>query len=710
MRATENASSAPGLIDGFALAKHFVKTDLIVSNHKGLVMYKRRFVALPLFWIMLCLCGFSALCTDARADESTGWRLQVDCTRPLRGFIDASSAIPLDSSSQNRDVALWYPKWVPGSHGPGGPIANVAGLEISDQNGNRLDWRRTPGEVYRIEVQVPAGVGGLEVHLRYIVNQPTTTSFGHDCFFSRTIGVISPSCLMLYPEGCDIDAPVVETGMTLPAGWRAASALRFSDDYTAVNGTQVGSPNQQLDGDPKGNSTTEADDQSETVVSRDRVSLRTLFDSPIMIGCHYEEVILAEGSDLTPPHSLHVFRDTADSASVDPAIVEKYRQMVHQTSLLMGSHPFERFDILLGVSDELPKNGLEHSRSTFNVLTSRSLSNLNSLKGWDRLLVPHEYLHAWCGKYRRPQGMVRGDFHSPKDTELLWVYEGLTQYLGELIEARCGLMEVSEFEARLSVELRNAVHQDGRRWRTLADTGAASHILRQGSNRWGELRRSQDYYMEGMLFWLEVDALVRGRSGGKKTLDDFCRAFFKADDPLTSPKGYQRNEIIRTLNALAEFDWDGLIQRRIESLQDHFDYEMASRLGYRFEVTNDPDRIPAGTFRHRGGADFLDSIGLVLASDGSVTRVRLGGVADLSGLVHGDKIISIGERVWSVEAMEDAIDSTADGKQLELAVSDGSRVSTVLLDYEGGMRRLGLSRASDQTLLDEILAPREISN
>ena len=167
MRATENALSAPRLIDVFALAKHFVKTDLIVSNHKGLVLYKRRLVALPLFSIMLCLSGFSALCTDARADESTGWRLQVDCIRPLRGFIDVSSAIPLESSSKNRHVALWYPKWVPGSHGPGGPIANVAGLEIFDQNGNRLDWRRTPGEVYRIEVQVPAGVGGLEVHLRY---------------------------------------------------------------------------------------------------------------------------------------------------------------------------------------------------------------------------------------------------------------------------------------------------------------------------------------------------------------------------------------------------------------------------------------------------------------------------------------------------------------------------------------------------------------
>ena len=679
-------------------------------------MYKRGLGTLPLFAMVLCvfgfssLLGFSSLCTNAGAEDSSGWRLQVDCTRPLRGFIDASSVIPLQASSKAGSVALWYPKWVPGSHGPGGPIANVAGLEIFDQNGSRLDWRRSPGEVYRIEVQVPAGVGELDVHLRYIVNQPTTTSFGHDCFFSRTIGVISPSCLMLYPEGCNIDDPVVETKLTLPAGWHAASSLQFSDDNAAENDISIGAANQQFEGEPSDHSTKNTDDQSETVIARDRVSLRTLFDSPIMIGHHYEEVILADGSDLTPPHSLHLFRDTADSASVDPAIVEKYRQMVHQTSLLMGSHPFDRFDILLGVSDELPKNGLEHSRSTFNILTTRSLSDLNSLKGWDRLLVPHEYLHAWCGKYRRPQGMVRGDFHSPKDTELLWVYEGLTQYLGELIEARCGLMDVSDFEARLSVELRNAVHQDGRRWRTLADTGAASHILRQGSNRWGELRRSQDYYMEGMLFWLEVDALVRERSGGEKTLDDFCRTFFKADEPLTSPKGYQRNDITRTLSSLAVFDWDGLIRRRIESLQDHFDYEMASRLGYRFEVSNDPVQIPAGTFRHRGGADFLDSIGLVIASDGSVTRVRLGGVADLSGLVHGDKIISIGERVWSVDAMEDAIESTVDGKQLELAISDGSRVSTVSLHYDGGMRRLGLSRASEQTLLDEILAPGKISN
>lgn len=616
-----------------------------------------------------------------RAAEEAAWSLEIDCQRPQRGFIDATSVIQIGLSSERQMIPMWYPKWVPGSHGPGGPIANVAGLSVQDQEGNPLEWKRTAGEVYRIEVEVPAGVQHLRVQLRYIVNQPTTTSFGHDCFFARAIGVLSPSCLMLYPEGCDIDQPVVATSLKLPSGWQAASALRF-----------------------------DVSEQSASTVTSQKASLRTLFDSPIMIGAYYEEVTLADGSDLTPPHSLHIFTDDADSGSVDRSIIEKYREMVHQTSLLMGSHPFDRFDILLGVSDELPKNGLEHSRSTFNVLSSRSLGNLNSLKGWDRLLVPHEYLHAWCGKYRRPQGMVRADFHSPKDTELLWVYEGLTQYLGELIEARCGLMNVEEFEARLSVELRNAVHQDGRRWRTLADTGAASHILRQGSDRWGELRRSQDYYMEGMLFWLEVDALIRQRSGDNKSLDDFCRIFFKADETLISPKGYQREEIVALLESLAKFDWNGLIRRRIESLQEEFDYEMASRLGYRFEVSNEPSRIPSGTFRFRGGADFLDSIGLITSSDGTITRVRLGGEADRCGLILGDKILSVGDRVWSVEVMEEAISRTEDGQELRLSVSDGIRVNEVALSYTGGTRLYALSRANKKTLLDQILTPLVVSN
>lgn len=607
--------------------------------------------------------------------------VRIDCSRPSRGFIESTCLIPINESDQPQTIALWYPKWVPGSHGPGGPIANLAGMKVIDQNGTLLSWKRTGGEVYRIEVDVPQKTTELKIELRYITNQPTTTSFGHDCFFSKTLGVISPSCLIFYPEGIDADRDTVSTAVKLPQNWRAATALRCSVDL-----------------DAKSNGSTS------NTIQYESVSFRVLLDSPVMAGLHYQSFVLAEGSDITPPHELHVFGDTAKELALNEEVLNKYRAMVHQTSLLMKNHPFDRFDILLGISSRLPKNGLEHSRSTFNILTPSSLKSLGSLKGWDRLLIPHEYLHAWCGKYRRPVGMVKSDFHTAKDTELLWVYEGLTQYLGELVEARCGLMTPAEFESRLYVELRNAVHQDGRRWRSLADTGAASHILRAGSDRWGELRRSQDYYMEGMLFWLEVDARLRGISDGMVTLDDFCHRFFEVEEPLVSPKGFDRQEVVSILTELADFDWDGLVRRRIESIQESYQPEVASLLGYRFELASEKPTIPANTFRYRSGADYLDSIGLVISRDGVISRVKLGSAADRADLVPGDKIVSLGERVWSVEALNEEISQSSKTRSVGLTVTDGETVRDVSLDYSGGPKHYSL-RLNEEgvSLLSRIL-------
>lgn len=641
-------------------------------------MMKRR---IPTYLFVSLLVVAAAECLTA----SETMKLSVDCTIPKQGYVTSSCVIPVDAKETPQRIGLWYPKWVPGSHGPGGPVANIAGLVVKDSAGNPLEWKRTPGEVYRIDVDVPGGVGQLVVDLRYIVNQPTTTSFGHDCFFGRTIGVISPSCLLLYRDGVDIDQQKIELCVEMPASWKAASAM-----------AEIQSPEQR------------STEKEASVYQCEEVTLRVLLDSPIMLGRYYRVVELADADGISPPHSLHLFSDGDDPKILDEKIIDRYREMVRQTSLLMGSHPFDRFDILLGITDQLPKNGLEHSRSTFNILPTSVMRSIDSLKGWDRLLVPHEYLHAWCGKYRRPSGMVKSNFHTAKDTELLWVYEGLTQYLGELVEARCGLMKQEEFEARLFVELRNAIHQDGRKWRTLADTGAASHILRSGSNRWGELRRSQDYYMEGMLFWLEVDARLRSSSDQKVSIDDFCQSFFKRNQPLSSPHGYDRGEVVDTLNQLLEYDWDGLIRRRIEMVQENFSPEVAGLLGYRMEFGEERQAVPPGTFRARGGADFLDSLGLVVSGDGVVTRVKLDSVGSKAGLVPGDKIITVGEQLWSLEAMTKSVrDSRSDGG-VNLTISEGDKVKEVELPYSDGARYWRLVPVDpDTTLLQRILHARK---
>ncbi|MAI34650.1 MAG: hypothetical protein CBE00_10190 [Planctomycetaceae bacterium TMED240] len=623
--------------------------------------------------------GTNVVSAQEKKDASNLMHLLIDCSKPSRGLIEATLQIPVAATAKAGKISLWYPKWVPGSHGPGGPIANIAGLQIHDADGKRLNWRRTPGEVYRLEVEVPRGSNEVHVSVRYVVNQPTTTSFGHDCFFAGSIGVVNPSCLLLYPDGADVDEQQIGVSMRLPIQWEVASALAMSA----------------------------SDAKEEYVRSFRPVSLRTLVDSPLMLGRYYRRFDLVTDTSLSPPHTLHVFSDNKSAESISDEVVKKYAEMVRQTSYLIGSHPFDQFDILLGVSDALPKNGLEHARSTFNILPPSSLKSVSALKGWDRLLVPHEYLHAWCGKFRRPEGMLTSDFHTAKDTELLWVYEGLTQYLGELVEARSGMMSDEEFKNRLLVELRNAMNQQGRQWRTLADTAAASHILRGASPSWGGLRRSQDYYMEGMLFWLEADARIRHLTNGNKSLDDFCHSFFKSQRSVKQPAGFDRSEVVKQLHAVAPFDWDGLISRRIESFQQQFDPEVASLLGYSFEITNQKPKIPASTFRQRSGVDLLDSLGVSFSSSGEVKNVLLDSPADKAMLAPRQTIVAVGDHKWSTNRMLSSVEQAVQGKPIKLLVSEHDRIKSVQIQYYGGLAYWNLKRDdSKEDWLSQILAAR----
>ncbi len=623
-----------------------------------------------------------AVCTSNNSPAAVfhdAMHVEIDARDLPRKLLHARLEIPLTDSATERKVALWYPKWVPGSHGPGGPIANVAGLRIEDQFGKTLNWQRSPGEVYRLEVTVPPNTKGLRVWIRYITNQPTTGSMGHDSWGSSKLGVISPNTILLYPEDVDIHSQQVVSTLVLPNQWTAASAL-------------------PIDEPAKG---------SDEVLYKS-VSLSRFVDSPIMCGANQKtfDLVEPERASTIPAHRLQVFGDDASQCNLNAEIVQKLKSMVTQAAFLTGSHPFDQFDILLGVTNQLPPNGLEHSRSTFNILAPSALVSAGQLRGWNRLLIPHEYMHAWCGKYRRPSGMVSTSFHAPENTELLWVYEGLTQYLGELVEARCGLMTNEQFFHRLLVELRNATHQQGREWRTLADTGAAAHILRDGSNSWPGLRRSQDFYMEGMLFWLEADAILRKESGRKKSLDDFCHEFFRSATDSPRPNPYTREDLVRILNSLVPFDWDGLIRRRVESFQTAFDPSVAGLLGYRFELQPDATNVPGDTFRFSGGIDAYDSVGATFSNDGTVRNLLLGSPADQARLMPNMKIIGIGNYQWSASRWSKAMEATKSGTPVELKVVDGDEIKSIQIHYYDGPRGLNLVRQADSPdSLVEILKP-----
>ena len=596
-----------------------------------------------------------SLLTDgvlAQTPQTTAIRIHIDATDLPRKLLSSKIKIPIQQGMRDDDgkVALWYPKWVPGCHGPGGPIANIAGLKVTDQNGNRLEWERAVGEFYRINVDVPESTSALHVDMRYITNQPTTNSSGTDSFGSSDLGFVSAGTVLLYPHGMNIDQSTLQLVLELPEGWKASSALT-----QAANSKSTGN-----------------------AVTFEAESVRAVVDSPVMCGLKrqmhdlVDQSATGKGTQIVP-HTLHIFSEAESVLQPHPELMQKLRNMVTQSARLFGSHPYERFDILLATTDLLGKNGLEHSRSSFNILGQRVLQQPGKFKGWDRLLIPHEYIHAWCGKYRRPKGMVKGDFHSAKKMDLLWVYEGLTQYLGELIEARSGLMSPQEFRHRFETEIRRAVHQQGRDWRSLSDTGACSPILRAGSNNWPRLRRSQDYYMEGMLFWLEADAIIRDLSDGEKSLDDFCRHFFAYDsnsDP--HPKPFDRADVITSLRTTVEFDWEGLVRRRVDGLVERFDPAVVDRLGYAIQYTNRQPKIPANTFRSTSGVDLLDSLGAVISDGGRVQDLLLDSPADLAGLGPGMEIAGVNGKKWSANRMRDAISMSATNRTVEL-IGSGRR-------------------------------------
>lgn len=602
--------------------------------------------------------------------------LHIDASDLPRLLLTSTQTIPLEQSDRGTDLPLWYPKWVPGSHAPGGPVQNIAGFTITDQNGEPVKWSRTPGEVYRFIAHVPESATELSIDFRYITNQSSANSHGLDSFGADAIGLISPNTVLVYPEGIDKNEWTIETHLTVPDEWQAACAL-----------------------DAKDNASAGAD------YSYEPVSVGRLVDTPIMLGRHYKMYDLnADGVD-APPHRLHVFSEFKSAVDIGEGVHQAYTDMVTQAAYMFGSHPFPSMDILLGATNQLNRNGLEHLRTTMNIIPPSSVESLEQLDGWDQMLIPHEYVHAWCGKYRRPAGMATTDFHTPKGTELLWVYEGLTQYLGELLEARSGMTDLEQERWDLLRRYRAAKLQQGRDWRPLADTCSASHTLRGGSNNWGDMRRGQDYYAEGALIWMEIDAIIRTETDGEKSLEDFIHAFFHADKPTDIPNPYTREDVITHLNDVLEYDWDAFIEERVESVGGK-PVSGAPRLGYAIQYTNEP---PTGPGRDRiDPLDARDSLGMSLAGDGSIRTVILGSPADKAGLAPRMKIMGINGHTWSRQRFADLMTSSAAEGKLELMTVSGDRINTTTITYDGGPRYMTLVRDNAKPdILADILEPLE---
>lgn len=617
----------------------------------------------------------TSLCTlTACAQQRVGSTLHIDATDLPKLLLTARQTIPLDGEQRGTELALWYPKWVPGSHAPGGPIQNIAGFSITDQNDNPVKWTRTPGEVYRFIAHVPKSASELNIDFRYITNQSASNSHGLDSFGAADIGLISPNTVLVYPEGINDGQWMIETTLTLPEDWKAACALEAVENETDADYAYA------------------------------PTSIRMLIDAPIMVGRYYKQFELNEEGVDAPPHRLHVFSEMQSEVDIHPEVLAGYRRMVTQAARLFGSHPFPSMDILLATTNQLGRNGLEHLRTTMNIIPLGTLDHPDHLTGWDQMLIPHEYVHAWCGKYRRPDAMATTDFHTPKGTELLWVYEGLTQYMGELLEIRAGLGSIEDYRWSLLNRYRSARLNQGRDWRPLADTCSASHTLRGGSASWGDLRRGQDYYYEGALIWMEADAIIRTETDGAKSIEDFAHAFFRADAPTDDPNPYSRADVIDHLNDVVEYDWDTFITERVDNVTGK-PLAGVERLGYSIQYTNEP---PTGPNRSRmNPLDARDSLGMSLSGDGSIRSVILGSPADEAGLAPRMKIMAIDDYTWSRQRFADLMATSGSKGSITFTIVSGDRLSDVTITYDGGPRYMTMIRdESKPDLLAEIMQAR----
>ena len=622
--------------------------------------------ALPCALTTLLSAGF--LETAGAAEVATTLRLEVDAREIARKLVHARVEVPCKPGT----LRLWYPKWIPGSHGASGPLENIGGFRVETPDGKALEWRRDEVETFCVACEVPKGVERVVAKLDYICNQPSVEASGHLTYGNESLAIVNWNTCLVYPEGPAATSTRVEATLRLPRDWKFATALK-------------------------------AKSENDGAVEFESTDLETLIDSPLIAGEHLKTFKLDTGP--YPAAYFHVVSESPSALAIDPKVIAEYGKMVREACALFGSAHYSAFHFLVTCSDELGYLGLEHHASSINGVRTRDLADNGGRHGWVANLIPHEYVHSWCGKFRRPAAMITHDFHSPQKTRLLWVYEGLTEYLGELVMVRSGLVDLNEYRDTLASRLSDLSHRAGRRWRSLEDTAVASSILRGPSEHWNDLRRVQDYYMEGMLVWLEVDAMIREQTKGERSLDDFCKSFMGRAGSSKKVAGYDFDDVVKSLNAVSKYDWAGFLTSRVSRPMDELPLEFVGLCGYRLQYGNKP---PASFAGRRSGSvlSARDSLGMSLSPDGRIVDVIPGMVADKAKLAPGMRVAAVNGKRFTPAYFYDALADSVMRRKIELMMVTGDVYKTVVLDYADGPRYLELVRDEKRPdILQKILRP-----
>jgi predicted metalloprotease with PDZ domain len=621
--------------------------------------YVRSFIALAILFI---------LGNSVRAADALPLTIEVNARELARKLVHTTLEVPCKAG----ELRLWYPKWFPGSHGPHGRVEDVAGLRVETLEGKTLTWSRDEVELHCFVVKVPAGVEKVRVKLDTICETSGPDKAGILTVGTPDVGVVNWNTCLVYPEGPASDEQPVKVRLRLPDGWKYASALKSEKD-------------------------------KEGVIAFDSVSLTTLVDCPLIAGKYLRTIKLDAGDG--PAAFLHLTSESPEALKLDPKIVELYSRVVREAYALFDVAHYPEYHFLVVCSDALGLFGLEHLTSSLNGVGERGLTDERLRKGWwIANLIPHEYAHSWCGKYRRPAAMITPNFHTPQKTKLLWVYEGLTEYLGEVLSVRAGLLTPDEYKLTMTNKIRDLSRTAGRQWRSLEDTGVAAHISRHPGNSWNQLRRKQDFYMEGMLLWYECDAIIREKTEGKKSLDDFCKRFFATVIGKKTVAGYELADVVRELKATVDYDWETFLQRWVAAPQETLPLDVVGRLGYRLKYADKP-RVGLATATPENPA--ADTLGVSMPM-GVVVNVDPGLPADKAGLAPGMKVIGVNGKKFSPNRLRDAIADSVTKKKIELLIEDGEDFRTMIVNYADGLRYLELERVPTKPdILGDILKPRE---
>jgi predicted metalloprotease with PDZ domain len=569
------------------------------------------------------------------------------------------------------EVRLVFPKWIPGEHGPTGPIADLTGLKFF-ANGQRLAWRRNLAEMYEFHITVPQGVNMLEASLDLVMPAPPE-GFSSGASATTQLDMLSWNQVVLYPLGAPTDKIPVTASLKLPTGWKYGTALPVANEA----GGQI---------------------------HFQQVSLTTLVDSPVLAGAHFRRIPLTPEGPIQ--HYIDEVADGEAALQMPQQTIDQFKRLIAETGALFQARHYREYHFLVTLSDHTAHFGLEHHESSDDRVPERTMID-EDMRWLSGSLLPHEMTHSWNGKYRRPAGLATPDYQKPMEGDLLWVYEGMTDYWGNILAARTGLWNKQQFldeTAELSAALD---HTPGRSWRPLQDTADAAQILYSAPQEFESWRRSVDYYPEGFLIWLEADTVIRQQTNGQKSLNDFCRIFHGGGNtpPLMVP--YTFDEVVKTLNQVAPYDWKKFLRDRLDTYGPGAPLGGITNGGWKLAYDENQSDFTKAMEKSRNFVDARFSIGLALDDKGGVHDVIADSPAWKAGIAPGTILAAVNGRKFNPDILRDALKDGKDkGPNIELLIVNGDYYKSYTLNYHEGEKYPHLVRdESKPDVLSEIIKP-----